>query len=55
MPADDGSPLGSPAWPLVPRPKFMVGGAAGLPDELRYRHQWLGHLSVGLLAYRGEG
>jgi len=23
MPADDGALLGSPAWPLVPRPEFM--------------------------------
>jgi len=53
MRAGDGSPLGSPAWLLVPGLMFMVAGAAGLLDEVRYRHQWLGDL--GRLACQGEG
>ena len=54
MPAGNGSPLGSPAWPRVLKPKFIVAGASGRHDETGIGINGPDS-SVGLLARQGEG
>jgi len=54
MPAGDGSPLGFPAWLLVPRLTFMVAGAAGLLDELRYQWRWCNGVAIVQAAGVGD-